>query len=185
VSRRRKLSAGRHRLGVRRARTGDLDQLVEMWQELHTGHYAYDRDYYRLRPVRRAKAEIRKHFAARMADPDAIFLVAARGPELAGFLMGTLSTRPPVMPRTRRFTLDSAFVAPELRGTGVFSKLFARLKRILAGLGDVKHVELSVDVRNPAVAAYGHLGFEKLHYKMVHVLGSNRNASESPRPNQE
>jgi GNAT superfamily N-acetyltransferase len=158
------------RLTVRRARAGDVGQLVRLWRAFHTSHYRYDRDYYRLKPMRQAMAATREHYAVRVADRDAIFLVAAEGDRLVGVLLGKLSARPPVMPPTRTFSLNATFVDPRLRGRGIFSKLFARLRRTLLRRRDVKHIELVVDVQNPVVAAYEHLGFRKLHYKMVQVL---------------
>jgi len=161
-------------LTVRRARPGDLEQLVLLWRQFHTSHYRYDRDYYRLKPMRQALAATRKHYAVRIADRNAVFLVAVEGRRVVAFLLGTLGFRPPVMPRTRTFSLNAAFVLPRLRGRGVFSMLFARLRRRLLRRRRVKRVELLVDVHNPAVTAYEHLGFRKLHYKMIQVLGTAR-----------
>jgi ribosomal protein S18 acetylase RimI-like enzyme len=157
-------------VSIRRARPGDLERLVDLWQMLHAGHYAYDREYYRLRPMRQARAASRKYTSERISDRKSVFLVAVERRTVVGYLMGTLAPRPPVMPQTRTFFLNSVFVLPRLRGRGICSQLFVELCRRLRRRRGVKHVELNVDVRNPAVSVYEHLGFEKAHYKMVRVL---------------
>ena len=150
---------------IRNARKSDLPQMVDLWWEMHTSHYKYDRPYYKLRDRKIARRNTENHFSDIIDSHDSIFLVADDNGIVAGYLCAHVQNRPPVFEPSKRVLIDTTVVREDYRGKGIFTKLYVRMEK------NVKkhqpyHIELFVDMENPAIDLYRHLGFKSRHIKM-------------------
>jgi len=150
---------------IRKANKNDLPQLVDLWWEMHTSHYEYDRPYYKLRAQKVAKKNTEKHFSEIIDSPESIFVVAEDSKIIAGYLCAIVQNRPPVFQPSKRLLIDTTGVKEDYRGKGIFNKLYSFMKKIAVQYQPC-HIELFVDVDNPAVELYKHLGFKSRHIKM-------------------
>jgi [ribosomal protein S18]-alanine N-acetyltransferase len=122
---------------IRRFRMADLDRVLEM-EHLGFGEDAYSRNL----------------FAELSARPQNLFLVAARGPNVCGYIV--------ISVKGERAELISITVDPSERGKGIASALIksARRRLLLRGLS---RFSLTVKCGNlPAIRLYEKFGFQRL-----------------------
>ena len=158
---------------IRKARFSDLDQIVDLWWEMHTSHYKYDRAYYKLRTKKVAIRNIETHYTERIDSPDSIFLVAENKGILIGYLYALIQDRPSVFPASKRILIDATVVREDYRRKGIFTKLYLRMEKIASKV-QPSFIELFVDHNNPAIDTYKNLGFKDRHIKMYREYGPNK-----------
>lgn len=154
---------------IRKARSEDLPQFINLWWQMHTHHYQYEKKYYQLRSKAAAMNKSLEYHSKQISNPEAVFLVAQDGTRVVGYLLVLVMERPPVYPSQKTAYVDSAFVVPEYRGKGLFRKLFQRMLKSLKKF-DALVIELDVDIDNQAVSVYKNIGFKTRQYKMVYPL---------------
>jgi ribosomal protein S18 acetylase RimI-like enzyme len=113
---------GRPDITVRRATLDDLETVLELRLAL-LREYRANRIYRRLRSDARARA--REIFAAQLASPDEITLLAQRQGEVVGILRCVDTLGYPLLLPERHGYISSVYVLPEARHSGVLSKLLA------------------------------------------------------------
>ena len=150
---------------IRKAIKSDLPQIVDLWWEMHTSHYRYDRPYYKLPTKKVAKRSAEKHYSGIVDLPEWIFLVADDKGILTGYLCALVENRPPVYQPSKRVLIISTGVREDYRGKRIFKKLYLRMKKS-AVKHQPYHIELLVDIDNPAIEMYKQLGFKNRHIKM-------------------
>ncbi len=150
---------------IRKARKSDLPQIVDLWWEMHTSHYKYDRPYYKLRTKKVARRNTEKHYSDIIDSPESIFLVADDKGILAGYLCALVQNRPPVFQPSKRVLIDTVAVREDYRGKGIFTKLYLSMEK-KAMKHQPYYIELFVDIDNPAIDLYKHLGFKGRQIKM-------------------
>ena len=157
---------------IRKAKREDLSQLTDLWWQMHTSHYKYDKSYYRLRARVTAHKQAGLHYAKQIGNPKAIFLVAHEDSRIAGYLLAQIVDRPPIFPPSRFIFLETTVIDAQFRGTGLFRMLFTHLLKVVEQYNP-SYIELNVDRDNPAVTVYENIGFETRHYKMVYPIAPN------------
>ena len=160
---------GPSNMKIRKAEEKDIPVLVDLWWQMHTFHYKYDKEYYQLLPKRKACHESQKHLQTMLANENTIFLVAEAEGVLLGSLLAHIDHRPPVFSTQKRILVDHVVVDEKHRCKGIFSKLQNRLDSISKQKGAIL-IELNVDVSNPAVDVYKKKGYFSVQYKMVKKL---------------
>ncbi len=145
---------------LRSARPDEADQLVELQLRMaeETEGLALDPDV------------IGRGVRAVFDDPRrGGYHVAEEG----GRIIGMLLTTPEWSDWRAGWVLwiQSVYVVPEARGTGVFADLYARQKRRVEEDPELCGLRLYVDRRNPGAAAvYQRLGMSREHYEMFEWL---------------
>ena len=150
---------------IRKAKKDDLPQIIDLWWEMHISHYKYDRPYYKLRTKTVARKNIEKHYSELIDSAESIFVVADDRGIIVGYLCALVQNRPPVFLPSKRLLIDTTAVREAYRGKGIFHKLYLGMKRS-AVQHQPYHIELFVDMDNPAVELYKHLGFKGRQLKM-------------------
>ena len=130
---------------IRNARKSDLPQMVDLWWEMHTSHYKYDRPYYKLRDRKIARRNTENHFSDIIDSHDSIFLVADDNGIVAGYLCAHVQNRPPVFEPSKRVLIDTTVVREDYRGKGIFTKLYVRMEKNVKK-HQPHHIELFVDM---------------------------------------
>ena len=150
---------------IRQATKNDMPQLVDLWWEMHTSHYAYDQPYYKLRERKMARIKTKAYFSNIIDSQDSIFLVADDNGILAGYLCAHIQNKPPVFEPSKRVLIDTTIVREDYRGKGIFTKLYRHMEKSVKQ-HKPQHIELFVDIDNPAIDLYKNLGFKCRHIKM-------------------
>lgn len=150
---------------IRKARKSDLPQIVDLWWEMQTSHYKYDRPYYKLRTKKVLRRNIEKYYSDIIESPESIFLVADDKGTIAGYLCALVQNRPPVYQLSKSVFIDTTAVRGRYRGKGIFRKLYLFMEKT-AKKHQPCHIELFVDIDNPAIELYKHLGFKGRQIKM-------------------
>ena len=133
---------------------------------MHTFHYKYDKQYYKLLPKPKACSASKNYLHNMITDKNAIFLVVEEKKLLIGCLLAHVENRPPVLPPQKHIILDHVVVSEQYQGNGVFSKLQRKLDKIAVERG-ASYIELIVDALNPVVKIYEKKGYSTNHLKMV------------------
>ena len=67
--------------------------------------------------------------------------------------------------------IQSVFVEPELRGRGIYRRLYENVQRLVSETDRVRGVRLYVDIRNAqAQEVYGRLGMNGDHYRLFECM---------------
>jgi ribosomal protein S18 acetylase RimI-like enzyme len=162
---------------IRRARPGDLDELVELMQALQDHLEAANADLWRLRPE--ARPDLKGQLAGRLASagqqrpaagqqrpaagqqrPAGAFALVAehRDAGLVGAIFGRIATNKRYDPQ-RAGLIDQLYVRPEHRRAGIGRRLVAELCRLLAAEA-IDDLSLRYVVGNDEAAAFwSALGF--------------------------
>lgn len=152
---------------IRRAQARDMAFIIELWKKLSEELTESD-ERYALRP----DAEIiwGKWVGARLRDSEAVALVAERGDDYVGYLVGHVEEAQPIFKHRRHGIVTDIFVAAEVRGKGVGKRLFKEAQRFFEE-HDVKHLRINVLVKNAAARAFcDKLGFGDFLYRMWKAL---------------
>ncbi|MBA4389153.1 MAG: hypothetical protein C0404_14365 [Verrucomicrobia bacterium] len=157
-------------LRIRRAKEEDLPRLVSLWWQLQRAHYEYDLAHYKLASKGKVCARFRKHLQKMIHDKETVFLVADDNSEVLGSLLARVVDRSPIFyPRQKYAVLDRVMVDEKHRGKGIYSKLQKQLERMARDRRAV-HIELYVDVANPALNVYKRSGYMPRHVTMIKKL---------------
>ena len=157
---------------LRKAKEEDLPRLVALWWQLQKAHCEYDKAHYRLAPKRNVCARARKNLQKMIHDKEAVFLVAEDNGDVVGSLLARVVDRSPIFsPRQKVAILDRVVVDEKHRGKGIYSKLQKKLDGVARRRGAV-HIELYVDVANPALDIYKKNGYLPRHLTMIKTLGT-------------
>ena len=135
---------------IRKARSEDLPQFINLWWQMHTHHYQYEKKYYQLCTKTAAMKKSSEYHSKQISSLEAIFLVAEDSTKVVGYLLVLVMERPPVYPSQKTAYIDSTFVVPEYRGKGLFKKLFQHMLKSIKKF-NVLAIELDVDIDNQAV----------------------------------
>jgi GNAT superfamily N-acetyltransferase len=100
---------------LRCARARELDRLAELWIALAAGQGPGPR--FRLRGS--AEEGVRRHLAERLADPDALLLVADRAGDLPGLCVARLLRRQAIFAETERGEVEAIAVREDARREGL------------------------------------------------------------------
>jgi ribosomal-protein-alanine N-acetyltransferase len=127
-------------LSIRLFRGVDLDRILEI-ERVSFGDDAYDRNLF-------------AEFSHKCGD---LFLVAARGRKLCGYMIACIGGRA----AANRAELVSVAVDPALRGQGIASALMDSTLRRLRRRGIVRFCLMVKVTNQPAIAFYERYGFTR------------------------
>jgi len=155
---------------VREALPADIEDIVEIWWQLASEHVDRDSEFWRLIPEHEARSSFQEYANELFGTPDHVLLVAEIQGQVAGFIHGSIRTRPPVMKLVTIGRIDEVSVHKDFRGQGVGRKILIAILDELKERG-LSHVELMVDVDNPAaINLYKSAGFCNRQSQMVKKL---------------
>jgi ribosomal protein S18 acetylase RimI-like enzyme len=145
---------------IREYQRDDLPTLKQLIAELHDTLRPFD-EY--LAPVERIADEYTAYLVGTCRDSAGIFLVAARGDRLVGFVcvFGLVAPAEPDQYPDKFSAIANIYVSPSLQGQGIGAALMQRAEDHARGLG-VGKLELTVLSRNRrAVDFYRRLGYRE------------------------
>jgi ribosomal protein S18 acetylase RimI-like enzyme len=163
-------AGGARPVEYRKAVEGDLEGLFALWWEMHQEHLAYEPVRYGLQPEAECRRICLERFGARLADPDAVNLVAAVGGQAVGMLLGAMTGRPPTLKQFRVLAIDNVVVAGKWRRRGILRQLMDLAAAEARSRGAACIDILYVEAVNPAVHAYEKLGFACRELTMTRYL---------------
>jgi GNAT superfamily N-acetyltransferase len=155
---------------IRDAGKADLDRLFELWAQMQYPHTVYHPDYYPMADEAAVEHALKAHLQQLLEKSDARILVAIADGQIVGYCVGVIETKPPVYRPVKQLHVLQAVVNQAYRGMGIFSRLHQRLCEWGVSLG-ASEAELMVDVINPAVVVYEHMGYAPVQVKMVVRIG--------------
>ena len=154
---------GEAEVSIRRAKSRDMAFIVELWKKLSEEHAKLD-ERYELRP----EAEIvwARWAGQRLRDEASVLLVAEKGADYVGYLVGHADEAQPIFRQRSFATITDLFVVPEFRRQGVASKLLEEALAFFKSR-DLEHVRLTVLVKDETARAfYEKHGFGDFLYRM-------------------
>ena len=136
---------------VRRAASGDVPAMVELWWEYMEFHRSRD-PYYAI--TRDARGCWSRYVRGHLRSRNSLVLVAEVSGRIAGFCLAEVAHRPPVMKSARRYgaILDLAVTARDRR-SGLGRRLFEECSGWFAARG-LRRMELRVAGTNPVAGAF-------------------------------
>lgn len=109
-------------------------------------------------------------FSERLADEDALLLVALEGGELLGYVSAVIETCGDDLLPAPFLTIEYAVTAPQARGRGVAGQLIAEAERIALKRG-ITHADLLVwSCNDGARRLYEKLGYRAIEQRMAKRL---------------
>ena len=164
-------------LRFRYLRASEVDELAELWQTLHRHHVAstpHLEDM--ITPVSEDESwrRRRRHYAAWLAEPDTLAILAERDDAKLGYAMVTTQQdrRGSWSRGDRVATLQTLTVHPDYRRQGIGSALLEEVRRQLGAAG-ISDLELAaVSGNEAAMRFYEREGFRPFVTTLVTRLGS-------------
>jgi len=148
---------------VRRAELGDLEVILDLWQEMMDYHALLD---LRFRPTQNARSHFRTTLKEWMADDTQRVFVATDDGRIVGYTIGRIVENPPIMELRYLGHVSDICVALEWRRRGIGRMLFAALCRWFHQQG-LPVVQLSVAAQNPVSQAFWReMGFQDYMHKL-------------------
>ncbi len=142
---------------VRRATPGDLEAVLDLWQEMMDYHARLDQ---RFQPAADGRSHFRAIVQEWMADDTWRVLVAVAGGEIAGYTIGHVAENPPVLAMRQFGYITDICVAPDCRRIGVGRKLFTAMRDWFRHRG-LTAVQLNAAAFNPISQAFWRkMGFQ-------------------------
>jgi GNAT superfamily N-acetyltransferase len=153
---------------VRRAGTGDLDQVIRLRIALlreYAGHPIYGR----LRPD--AERHARPLFANQLASPGEAIFLAEREGRAIGILRCVETHASPLLEPDRYAYVSSVYVEPAFRRRGVLTAMLKAASRWCAGRGLEEMRLHNVGTNDDARSSWDALGFEVVEQVRVRRIG--------------
>lgn len=135
---------------VRRARPGDIEPLLDLWQEMMAYHARLDG---RFVPAADGRQAFRPTVEAWMADEMWRVLVAVADGKVVGYTIGRIAENPPILEMQRYGWITDICVARQWRRAGVGRRLFAALRSWFRRR-NLTVVQLHVAAANPVSQAF-------------------------------
>ena len=145
---------------VRVAKTEELPDLVNLWWELQSSHFAYDKKFYDVKPEKLSKVLVLEYFETFIENTNHIFIVMEHEEKLIGMIHCEILKRPPIFVEEREGLLVEVVVNRAYRGRGIFEQMFKFLK-VKLKLQNVNTCTLLCDVQNKN----GLRAYEKANFK--------------------
>jgi len=158
-------------LEIRKANKTDLDRLFDLWAQMQYPHSGYHPDYYPMADDDTVRSATLARLDGMLENPDILILVASVDDQIVGYCISAIQVKPPVFLPVKQMLVLQAVVDHAYRRRGVFSRLHSRLCEWGIEQG-ASEAELMVDVLNPAIAVYEHMGYKPVQYKMVAKLAT-------------
>ena len=144
----------------------DLTQMIDIWWEMQSSHDNYDPKYYQTRSENECRGLARKYFKEFLLDKNHLFLVAGVSEKIVGMIHLQILIKPPVYRAQRYALIQDVVVTQSYQNRGIFKALLDHAKDRLR-LENINLMELLVDENNPAVKAYGQVGFTTRQRLMI------------------
>lgn len=142
---------------IRRAKSNDLPQMVELWKQLMGFHQELDSTY-KLLPD--AVERWTKYIESKFDDDEWRVLVAERKGRIVGYTAAAVQEYPPVFESPQHGFLQEVAVLCEFRRQGIGRSLVDAAVEWLGSQG-VPETTVRIDERNPASKAlFAGAGFE-------------------------
>ena len=165
------LVAPRSSLQVRSATAADLETVVALRLALLREH-GTNPVYRRIRPD--APQRARRLFAAQLASPQEVTLLAERAGTVVGILRCVESVGSPLLFPDRYGYVSSVYVLPEQRRLGVLRRLVEQAERWCEQRGlDEMRLHSTADGES-GNGAWSALGFEIVEHSRVRKIGEER-----------
>jgi ribosomal protein S18 acetylase RimI-like enzyme len=148
---------------VRRAKAGELEAILDLWQEMMEVHARLDG---RFRPTPNAREQFRPALKEWLANPNMAVFVADAGESIVGYLIVRVNENPPMLVPQRYGYVSDVCVASDQRRAGVGRKLFSAA-RAWFRRNSVDVVQLNVAASNPAAQGFWReMGFQDYVHRM-------------------
>jgi ribosomal protein S18 acetylase RimI-like enzyme len=138
------------KITVRQAKPGDVEPLLDLWQEMMDHHARLDP---RLTPAADGRQAFRPTVERWMADSEWRVLVAKADGEIVGYAIGHVADINPVLAKPSYGYVTDICVSPGWRRHGVGRRLFKSM-RTWFQRRDLAAVQLSVAALNPTAQAF-------------------------------
>jgi GNAT superfamily N-acetyltransferase len=146
-----------------RAKTSNLDRLIEIWKDFMDYHKKLDPFFTRSED---GHLKFRSYMESVLNNDDYLLLVVWADNSIEGYALAQVNYYPPVFERTRHCLLTDIVLTEALRGKGIGKQLFEEVKKWSLGK-DLDRIELRVVPQNkPAYDFYTKLGFRAYLHDM-------------------
>jgi len=148
---------------VRRAKTNDLEAVLDLWMEMMNLHARLDQ---RFQPTSNAREQFAPTLREWLSDPNVAVFVANAGKRTLGYLIVRINENPPMLAPQRYGHISDICVAPDQRREGIGRQLFSAARDWLHRMG-VDMVQLHVAASNPAAQAFWRaMGFQDYMHRL-------------------
>ncbi len=149
---------------IRVASPGDVDRLVDLWQELATTHERLDP---RFKLVGNARAIWREHILSVMGNQECRVLVGVEDGVVVGYINGSVRSGAPIFLNRIYGNIDDLYVAESCRRLGIGTQLVESLLGWFGSKG-ITTYQTSYSVRNPEAEAFWQsMGFKEAMRKVT------------------
>jgi ribosomal protein S18 acetylase RimI-like enzyme len=151
------------RLSVKRGVAGDVEPVLDLWEEMMAVHARLD---CRFCPTADARQLFRPVLLAWLRDPDYRVFVAREGHRMVGYLIARVSENPPMFEPRHFGHISDTCVAPDRRRLGIGRRLFAAARSWLRRRG-LTVLKLNVAASNPVSQQFWRkMGFSDYMHRM-------------------
>ncbi len=153
-------------MNIRHAKLDDLQQIAELWWEMHNFNSNFDDRYYDTKPKDECIEWKYGSLKEILDKPDHLIWVAEENNNVVGYVYVQILERPPIFIYNQIAKVQEASITKEYQQKGVFKQSW---NIILNELKDknIKMAELEIDLNNPAHFAYWKVNFYKRLWHMI------------------
>ena len=148
---------------IKKAISADIDPIVHLNSQLADYHRKID-DYYQ--PGIQTADGFKQYLQEIIDDENHMILVSIVDNKIVGYFIGMIAQAKPFLVPANTGRISDAFVMENYRHLGLGKMMFGELT-LWFKHNQIKHIELSVDVRNAiGIKAWKKFGFQEFMLKM-------------------
>ena len=156
-------------MNIRRAKSEDIEQLCELWWEMHSFNADFDDRYYLTKPKDECIKIKKEIFKDLMKKENNLIWVSEDNGKLVGYVYVEIIDRPPYYEYKKIAKIQEASITKDSQQKGIFRNVWGIISEELLKNG-IKMTELEIDLNNPAHFAYWKVNFYKRLWHMVCFL---------------
>jgi len=144
---------------IRKARSEEISQIVELWRGLVLHEKKIDPTYFDV--TKHAENKFLQFVRKKIKDGNSRLLVAIIDGKIVGYILGWVKERPPVFKLKKVGYISDCFVMEKFRGEGIGEKLTQRMLAWFK-IKKLNYAELVVTSRNKlGLTVWKNLGFKE------------------------
>ncbi|MHA1301170.1 MAG: GNAT family N-acetyltransferase [Candidatus Helarchaeota archaeon] len=156
-------------MNIRRAKLEDVEQISELWWEMHDFNADFDDRYYETKPKEECIKWKNDFFKKILNNEDDLIWVAEDNGKLVGYIYVQIIERPPYYKYNKIAKIQEASITKDYQQKGIFRKSWDIISNEMLSKG-IQMAELEIDLNNPAHFAYWKVSFYKRLWHMVCFL---------------